>query len=513
MSLSDFNTTKTQEDETKIRMYNGRIIAKNTSYNLIGYFLPLMFAVVLIPPLINNLGEERFGILSIAWVVIGYFSFFDFGIGRTLTKLIAEKLGSHKTDEIPDIFWTSLLLMLIASLVGVVVLIILIPSLINNFFKISSELKPETINTFYALALAIPLIATTAGLRGVLEAYQKFGIINIVRIILGVFTFAGPIICMFFTKNLFWIIIFLIFVRTIIWTQYLLFCFKTNPGIRNKIKFNPSLIKPILKIGGWITFVNIIGPFILYADRFLIGIFITVSAVTYYATPYEVVTKLLLIPGALVGVLFPLFSASYVNNPDFMKKIFIRGVKFIFLMLYPVTLITVTFSHEGISLWLGNNFAEKSTLVLQLLAIGVLLNGLAYIPFNFFQGIGKPHIPALANLIELPFYLLFLSLVIKQWGINGVALIWVLRILVDTLILFYLTNKIISFRHNSSFKIVMFIFMTAALIIPFGLTDIVMKICFNIIVLFIYSSAGWKYFLTNEEKVFLASQLKINYRK
>ena len=85
-------------------LYSGRTVAKNTIYNLFGYGVPLIVAVVLIPPLIKGLGEERFGILNLAWVVIGYSSFFDFGIGRSLTKIIAEKAKSFGRVDWKNLF-------------------------------------------------------------------------------------------------------------------------------------------------------------------------------------------------------------------------------------------------------------------------------------------------------------------------------------------------------------------------------------------------------------------------
>ena len=83
-------------------------------------------------------------------------------------------------------------------------------------------------------------------------------------------------------------------------------------------------------MSGWMTVSKIIvAPMIIYLDRFLIGAIISAVAITYYITPYEVVTKLLLIPGALTGVLFPAFAATYLNDPATTKKLFNKGVKFI----------------------------------------------------------------------------------------------------------------------------------------------------------------------------------------
>ena len=492
----------------EINTYSGISLFKNTIYNLLGYGIPLIFALALIPSLIKGLGEERFGILNLAWVVIGYFSFFDFGIGRALTKITAEKIGLNLSREIPDIFWTSFFLMLIISLTGTLVFIFITPILVYNFFNISKALQTETLYTFYILALSVPVVTTSAGIRGVLEAYQKFGIINIIRIILGIFTFLGPLLCLIFTNSLFWIVLFLTFIRLVVWILYLRQCFKLNVNIKNQFNFNSSLIKQILKLSGWMTVSNIIGPLIIYLDRFLIGALISAAAITYYATPYEVVTKLLLIPTALIGVLFPAFSASYLKDQDTSKKLFERGLKFIFLVLFPIVLLIVSFAHEGLNIWLGKKFAESSSLVLQLLSIGILFNSIAQIPFIFLQGIGKPDIPAKVNLIELPFYLLAMWIAIKELGINGAALVWLLRILIDTAILIFLANKMVSVHFDFKIGILFFLLMIFALIAPFVVGDIILKTVFVFVVLFIFIIMAWKYFLLKEEKMFLISKIK-----
>ena len=450
-------------------------------YNLIGYSFPLLVAVILIPPLIKGLGEERFGILSLSWVVIGYFSFLDFGIGRSLTKIIAEKIGLNKSSEIPGIFWTSFYLMLIISSIGTIVLLLGSSYLVNNILNISDSLKGETLASFYVIAVTIPIVATTAGLRGVLEAYQKFALINIIRINLGVFTFLSPLLCLIFTKSLFWIVFVLSIIRLIIWIVYLFQCFKINSELRgSEAKFDKKLIKPIFSLSGWITVSNVVAPMIIYLDRFLIGAVISAVAITYYITPYEVVTKLLLVPGALTGVLFPAFSATYLNDPDTAKKLFNRGVKFIFIFLYPIVLVLINFSYEGMNLWLGPTFAERSTFVMQMLAVGVLLNSLAYIPFTFFQGIGKPKVPALVNLLELPFYCLLMWVATSRWGIEGAAIVWVLRIAIDAAILFIITQKLTAAILFNSSSMFLFLAMISILIISILISDIIFKFIFTI---------------------------------
>jgi len=84
----------------QINLTSGRRLARNVLWNLLGTGAPLLVALFAIPLLIEGLGTERFGVLLIAWMVVGYFSLFDMGLGRALTKLVAEKLGKGTGDEI-----------------------------------------------------------------------------------------------------------------------------------------------------------------------------------------------------------------------------------------------------------------------------------------------------------------------------------------------------------------------------------------------------------------------------
>ncbi|HIB84841.1 MAG TPA: flippase, partial [Chromatiaceae bacterium] len=151
---------------------SGRRLARNVLWNLLGTGAPLLVAIVAIPILIDGLGTARFGVLTLAWMVVGYFSLFDLGLGRALTKLVAEKLGKGLDDEIPALIWTAISLMTVLGVLGAVVVAALSPWLVVGVLKIPLDLQPETLTAFYLLAASIPIVIGTTGLRGILEAHQ-----------------------------------------------------------------------------------------------------------------------------------------------------------------------------------------------------------------------------------------------------------------------------------------------------------------------------------------------------
>jgi O-antigen/teichoic acid export membrane protein len=158
------------------------LLAKNVALNFIGQMIPLVIAVLTMPYVIHGLGPERFGILSIAWIVLGYFSMFDLGLGRSTTKFVAEALGKGETERISPIVWTSLISQLVLGIMGGIIWALITPFLVERVLNIPPELIGETRTTLYLLSFSILIIICSISLRGVLEAGQRFDLVNAVSI-------------------------------------------------------------------------------------------------------------------------------------------------------------------------------------------------------------------------------------------------------------------------------------------------------------------------------------------
>jgi len=269
------------------------------------------------------------------------------------------------------------------------------------------------------------------------------------------------------------------------------------------------MIGPLIRFGGWMTVTNIVSPLMVYLDRFFIGALISVAAVAYYATPHEVVTKLLLISGSVMGVLFPAFSTSFVQDNSRTKLLFGRGVKLIFLILFPITLFIVTMAHDGLGFWLGDEFAQNSTKVLQWITVGVFIHSLGQVPYALIQGVGRPDLTAKLHLIELPFYFLCLWWIIGSNGIVGAAVAWVLRIAVDTLFMFIMAQRLLQIREWISWrKLLLMGFVFLILTLATMLTDLAMKLLFLLLMLFIYVPTIWFLILAQEERALIVNRFR-----
>jgi O-antigen/teichoic acid export membrane protein len=320
----------------------------------------------------------------------------------------------------------------------------------HSALHVAAALQGETVMSLGWIAAAIPLVTLTAGLRGILEARQRFGSLSLVRTITGALTFAGPLVAAKLSPGLPAVVFTIAAIRLVSLIAHALLCAWLTPDLLRDRRVRFELAIPLFRFGGWYTVSNLLSPLMVSMDRFLIGIFLSVTSVAYYATPYEVVTKLQVVPNAVTGVLFPAFSSSLANQRERARQLYIRGLAVIVGILAPLTVAVVMCAYPGLRLWLGEDFAAHGYRVLQLLAIGVLINGAASVPSAFLHAAGRPDVNAKLHMIEFPIYVPLACWLIRVLGIEGAALAWVARVTLDAALLFWLAQR--SVPEKTSFR-------------------------------------------------------------
>jgi O-antigen/teichoic acid export membrane protein len=435
----------------------GAVLVRNALLNVAGSGGPMLIGLVSIPILIRSLGPDRFGLLTLAWALIGYFSLFDVGLGRALTHAVAAKLGASDREAVPPLFWGSLSLLAMLGLAAAVLITSTTPWLVGSLLRMPGWLQPEARHSFYLLGLCMPAVILATGFRGLLEAFQRFDLVNAVRIPSGIFTYAGPLAVLPFSNDLPAIVCVLLLGRVATCAVQAVLCFRIMPQLIVIPRLQSEVLRPLFRMGMWMTVSNVISPLMANLDKLFIGVLLSVGAVAYYATPCELIIRLLVIPVAIAAVLFPAFSASLVQNPIETGLLFVNSLKHLFVCLFPVLLITIGFAREGLTVWLGAGFASNSYMVLQWLAAGALLNGLAQIPLTFLQSAGRSDLTAKLHVIELPLYGLSAAVLIHWQGLLGAAMAWTFRVTVDAVCLFTVAERMLGRQDASRLRLLAFV--------------------------------------------------------
>ena len=424
-------------------------ITRNTSWNLFGALFPLLVGFVCIPFILENIGVERLGILTIIWALIGYFTIFDFGLGRALTYQIALFRSTKNDDSIIKIINSGLFLTFFAGIFGGVILYALLLLGAVNWLNFSSEVYADAEKAIHFCVYIIPLVTISVGLRGVLEGYEDFKSANIIKIVLGILNFTTPVISIiFFGESLYHIVIFLCISRVLTIFLHIVAIKINNSNIfvygwaKKQDFFN------LLSFGGWMTVSNLVSPLMVISDRFIISAYIGASVVAYYTIPAEFMMRFLMIPAALTTTLFPLFAMQVTKNIISSKILYIKSLKLVSLVMGLIMFLLAVFSYKGLELWLGQSFAYNSYIVLIILTFGIFFNSLAQVPHTVLQSGGNVKITAFIHLFEASIYIPALLIITPLYVIHGVAFVWATRALIDLILLLYFCNKKLNLSYN-----------------------------------------------------------------
>lgn len=484
----------------------GRLLAKNYIISLVGQVIPVIIGLIAIPGIVKHLGTDRFGVLAIAWMLLGYFSMFDMGVSRATTKFIAEELGKGSFDKIPRLFWTSIGLNALFGVAGSVILSLLTPLLAERTLKIPAHLVGESKTSLFILAASIPVVLISSTLRGALEARQRFDLVNIVKIPASSLTFIIPFIGVFIHANLPAIVGMLMISRLGVALIYLPMCFKVFPGLKTKFVFDRASVAALAMYGGWVTVTSALGPLIEYCDRFMIGSIVSISAMTYYSAPYEMAAKIFVIPLSLGAVLFPTFSSIQNSPMDAIANICGRSIKFMLLITGPLIMFMIIYARMILKTWLGEEFAEKSALAFQFILIGAQISVFPPVVTALLQGHGRPDVVAKLFMFLLPLNIAMLWVLIHKMGIVGAAVTAAVSPLIGTSILFFYCSKLFDISMLKFFDAGFW--KCAALLAVFGVIlqavssgiGAVAQIGIILFATVAFGAAAWRFVLDNADK-------------
>jgi O-antigen/teichoic acid export membrane protein len=498
---------------------SGSMLARNTFVNLIGQSVPLLVGIVTIPFILRGLGTERFGLLSLALVVLGYFTVFDLGLGRAATKYVAENLG--RGEDVSNIIWTAVTFQAILGLVGGLVLYGFTDLLVESILNVPPQLQDEARSTFHLIALSIPIVTISSSYRGVIEAAQRFDLVNAVTIPSSILTFILPIVGLYLGFALPGIVAMIMLARVAALVAFIVMVHYIVPNLRS-YSGSFAILTRLFSFGIWVTISSIVSPILVYLDRFLIGSLLTMAAVAYYTAPYEAVTRLLIITTSLTMTLFPAFSTlERARDRQRIGTFYARSIKYVTVASGPIVVLIIIYAEEILQIWLGIDFAIESTVAMQILSLGVLVNSFAYTPFALLQGIGRPDLPAKFHMIELPIYIVIAWFFIGKFGIAGAACAWTLRIVLDAFLLFLATFKV--YRLSPSLLaengvtpavigLAIFAFSSYVLKAAASSLPLIVQFFFSIGFLTLFACATWSYVLDDMDRGAALKAVKLKRR-
>ena len=369
-------------------------------------------------------------------MILGASGLFDLGLGRALTVEVAARRNNDAGDDVYKIIASGIVALTVLG-GSFAMLFAFFADELSGLINTSDVIRAELNLAFVIAAPAIVLVVVSSGITGALEAERRFDYSNLTRIVVGFGSIGGSTLVSVFDQSLPAMAIVLLATRLLSTGVGICLLRIAVPVTSWKVKPSARNIGEFVRSARWMTASNLLGPALRYGDRLVLSVLVSAELIAFYVTPYDLVTKVLILPGAVVSVLLPEF-ASASSDSSTLLRLLRKGVTLTVVSTLPILSIFAVFAHPAIGWWITPNFADSSTRVAQILCVGVFCNAIATLPFALLQGIGRADLVTKAHILELPFYLSALVIAASRSSIAGLAVVWAGRMAVDAMILYSL---------------------------------------------------------------------------
>jgi len=392
--------------------------------------LPLAITVVTVPFYLEIVGIERYGLLTLCWVLLGYLGFLDLGLGPAISQRIAANREHASTRA--ELVWTALWISLAMGSAAAVILRFAAEAYLQSLPRLPDQFEAEVAGAMPLLGVMAPIVMISSVLSGSLQGREKFLEINLVACLGSSLMSLLPLLVAYFlAATLPALIIGALAAR--LCSLVLLFILSNHAVPLGRLRgISRRLVIPLFRFGAWVTLSSVAAPLLMTVDRLIIGAVFGAAAVAAYSIPFGVLSRLVILPVSLSSALFPRFAWA---DDEERRRLIGNSIPAIAAVMTPVIAALMILLHPLFSLWLGSHLAEQAAPIAFALGLGIWVNCIAQIPLAVLQGSGRPDLVSKLMLAEILPYWVVLAMALWLFGLPGAAAAWSVRMVFDCIVL------------------------------------------------------------------------------
>jgi len=395
----------------------------NAFTNYFRFFFSMVISFWLIPFIIKSLGQDMYGLWSLTFSIIGFFSLLDFGFGLGVVKWTGETRVNGNLEYRNTMLSTVLFVYVMLALGGMLILGAF-SFFYGRLFSIPEPYIPIAVTLLIILGVRSLLIQIPMSLfKGVLFGEQRIYLINIIQILsslvyaasaflalrnnLGVTGLATVNCLTFFAENL----------------LYLFFAYRKTEGLSLSIKkVKKSFLKEAVSFSMYSFITTIAGLVLFQTDTMIVQLTLNLQLVGIYAVALKINEYAFLLSKQLVNVLTPLISELKENKEDeTIKYLLLDIAKYVTATGALITLTIYVFSKELLLFWVGPDFLQANVPLL-LLMTSFLLTIPELIASNVLMMTGEHAFTAKVSISSIIIDLGASLILVQFIGLAGIAM-------------------------------------------------------------------------------------------
>ncbi|UOG92849.1 MAG: oligosaccharide flippase family protein [Candidatus Thiothrix sulfatifontis] len=398
-------------------------ISRNIAFSGLGYVLPLLASLATIPLMIKHMGTDVYGLYVICISLIGFMNFVDLGVGQAIVKYVSQYEVTGENIKIKPILDIALLMYLvlgIAIAVAVVVFALPLGNLIYNE-DVKAELAAKA---FSVTAVAFLLSYINQFFLNLFKAYHRFDVPAVIQNsanIAGIVMATGMVLLGYDLIAILWGYVIIQVIALI--SGYTLGRQVLPAGVKLGLSFDRHIFAEMIGFSAYTFVSNFLGGVVSRLDKFIIGSILGTEAVTYYQIPHTIAQMANGIIQVLSQITFPRFSElASLNDQVGRLALYRRAMWLVFLFSMAISVALISSGGAFLELWISPEFALRSTLTLQIIALYFFFQSNTVVAYWVLQGSGNAKVTAISSFLGTAAYVAGLYVLTPRYGYNGAAL-------------------------------------------------------------------------------------------
>ena len=405
--------------ENSIKPETSKSIFRNILYGFSTWILPLGLSFVATRLLVQTLGNADYGIYALVLGVVGYT--FNVGFGRAATKYIAEYRARGESEKIQDVISTSFFINIVVGLFGAAAICLAAEWLVANIFQIGAENREKSVTALYFAALIIFSLLVNQTFNAILQGFHRFDIYSKILNFNSLLILTGNILLAFYNYGIVSLFAWNLFINVLCGIYFIAGRKRFLPEFKINFKLKSDYLKLILGYSAGIIGYQILANGLLLFERIWITRQLGTENLTFYVIPMTLAIFIHGFVSSIILVIFPLAS-ELKENQEKLLRLYTKATKMVcfFVVFLGTTLIIE--SRLFLTLWLGADFAEKSTLLLITHTLTFSLLAVLAVSWQMTEGLGYPAFNTFIFMICLIINVCVIIWLTESLGNMGVAL-------------------------------------------------------------------------------------------
>lgn len=347
-------------------------LVRNVLSNWGAFVCAAAVSFLLSPYIVRTLGDSAYGAWAVLNSVVGYLGLLDLGVRGAVMRYVARFHDTGEHDRAGRLTSSAVLLFGATACVAVILAIVLAAN-VEHAFNLPADVvhAARIVALVGGLNIAVALVDGVFG--GVITGLHRFDYSNAIDLSALLLRSLATVVGLALGGGLVALALIQLGGSLLRLAADYTVCRRLYPQLRVRLRDGDrEHLQIVLRFGLASSVLHVAGQIMLYSDSVIIGAFLPVAFVTYFAIAANLTDYARQVISGISRVLTPLLSATEARGQEErVRQTLLAGARLTTLCILPITVTFIVRGATFIGLWMGPQYAKPSGRVLAVLAVFV----------------------------------------------------------------------------------------------------------------------------------------------